>query len=121
MDNWHVQHPYMPKRRVKSRLKAELQKNYIREWRKYREMSLERLADRLGTSHATLSRVERGRQPWNERLLYDLAEALQTDWQSLLMRDPTDPEGLWSIWDQAKPGERRQIIEHAKIILKTGT
>lgn len=112
----------MAQKKVKTRFKLPVQKNYIREWRKFRNhLTLERLADRVGTSHASLSRVERGLQPWNQRLLYALAEALQTDWQSLLMRDPTDPEGIWSLWDQAKPIERRQIVETAKIILKTGT
>jgi hypothetical protein len=36
------------------------------------------------------------------------------------MRDPTDPDAIWSIWDQAKPGQRRQIVEIAKTLVKTG-
>ena len=50
-----------------------------------------------------------------------LAEALQTDAASLLMRDPTDDDAVWSIWDNAKPGERRMILDIAKTITKTGT
>jgi hypothetical protein len=37
------------------------------------------------------------------------------------MRDPTDPEGIWSIWDQAKAAQRRTIVEIAKTIAKTGS
>jgi hypothetical protein len=37
------------------------------------------------------------------------------------MRNPADPEGIWSIWDQAKPGQKAQIVEVAKTLLKTGT
>jgi hypothetical protein len=36
----------------------------------------------------------------------------------LLIRNPLDPDGLWSVWDQAKPGERRQIVEIAKTLIK---
>jgi len=44
-----------------------------------------------------------------------------TDAASLIMRDPSQAEGIWTIWDQAKPGQREQIIEVAKALLKTGT
>ena len=38
------------------------------------------------------------------------------------MRDPTDTDAPWSLWDQAKQGEREQIISMMKIIIgKTGT
>ena len=112
----------MVKKRIKSRQKPALPKNYIREWRKFRaNMTLERLAERVGTSHATLSRIERGLQPWNEGLLRAISEALGTDVVNLLIRDPSDPEGIWSLWDKAEPVQRQQIVETAKIILKTGT
>ena len=118
--------PYQPlcmaKKKVTSRQKPTLPKNYIREWRKFRgNLTLERLADRVGTSHATLSRIERGLQPWNETLLRAISEALDTDVVNLLIRDPTDPEGIWSLWDTAKASDRQKIVETAKIILKTGT
>jgi hypothetical protein len=50
-----------------------------------------------------------------------LADALQTDPPSLLMRNPQDPEGIWSLWDRAKPGMRRQILEVVGTIIKTGS
>lgn len=114
-------HPLHMGRKVKSRFKRQPQKNFIRQWRKKNNLTLERLADRVGTSHATLSRVERGLQDWDETLLRALSEALGTDYVSLLIRDPSDPEGMWSIWDQAKPAERRKIVNIAKEIMRTGT
>ena len=39
----------------------------------------------------------------------------------LIMRDPTEPEGLWSIWDQLAPVERRQLVDIAKALKRTGT
>jgi hypothetical protein len=65
--------------------------------------------------------LERGLRGYTQDMLEALAEALTTDPASLLMRDPSDPEAIWSIWDQAKPGERRRIVEVAKALIRTGT
>ena len=56
-----------------------------------------------------LSKVERGLLPYNQELLERLADALNTDPASLLMRDPSDAGAIWSIWQNASPGERQQI------------
>ena len=102
---------------------AQYRRNFIREWRKRSGLTLEQLADRVTTlgvetTHATLSRVERSRQPYNQPLLEAIADALQTDAASLLMRNPTDPDAMWSIWDQAKPAERELIRDMATTIVK---
>jgi transcriptional regulator with XRE-family HTH domain len=101
--------------------KPQYRRTFIREWRQHRNKTLQQLAEAVGTTHASLSRLERGKQPYSQALLEALAEALQTDVASLLMRDPSDPEAIWSVWDQAKPGVRRQIVEIAKTLTKTGT
>lgn len=74
-----------------------------------------------GMSAASLSRIERGLQPYTQDFLEAAAIAYKTDPASLLMRDPGDPDGIWSIWDNALPGERRAIVEVAKALKKTGT
>lgn len=114
-------------------------RHYLRAWREHRDFTLEDVAERVGLlgearresgdslnapasiTHASLSRIERGLQPYNQVLLELLAEIYQTDLASLLMRDPGDPEGLWSIHDQLRPVERRQVVEIAKTIQRTGT
>lgn len=79
------------------------------------------LAERIGITHASLSRIERGLQPYNQNLLELLAAELKTNPASLLMRDPDDQEGMfWSIWDRAKPAERLLILKLAKTILTNG-
>jgi len=120
---WPVHHTHMAKNTVVSRLKKDppYGKTHIRAWRKHRGLSLETLAERVGVSHGSLSRIERGRQPYAQRLLERLAEELQADPASLLIRDPTDPDGIWSVWEQAKPGQKNQILEVAKTLIKTGT
>jgi transcriptional regulator with XRE-family HTH domain len=95
--------------------------NQIRAWRKHRNnMTLEALASRTGFSHATLGRIERGVQPYNQRVLEALVDALQADVPSLLYRDPTDPDGIWSLWDRAKPAERARLVRVAKAIIDEG-
>lgn len=106
--------------------KPTYRKTYIREWRKHRGLTLEQVSSRLegidhdlGPSH--LSMLERGERGYTQETLEALAEALQTDPASLLMRNPSDPEAIWSIWEQAKPGERQTIVDVARAIAKTGT
>lgn len=96
-------------------------RTFIREWRQYRHYTLQRLAGRVGMTAGNLSHIERGLTPYNQGTLEALAKALQTDPASLLMRNPRDPEGIWSIWEQAKPGVRQQLVEIGKTLVKTGT
>ena len=100
------------------RTRSRFRRTFIREWRNDRGLTLEHLADRLGTTHATLSRIERGMQPYSQDILERLADALRTDPASLLMRNPSSPDAIWSIWDQAKPGEREMIIDLARTVIK---
>jgi transcriptional regulator with XRE-family HTH domain len=96
-------------------------KTYIRAWRVARNLTQEQLADRLHTTKANISRVETGTQGYTQDFLEACAEALSTDVASLLMRDPSHPDAIWSMWDKAKPGERQMIVDIAKTVLKTGT
>lgn len=112
---------YMAKQVTPRFRQVQYRRTFIRQWRKLRGLTLEQLADRIGSTHASLSRIEGGKQPYSQPLLEAIAEALQTDVASLLMRDPSEPDAIWSVWDQAKPAERRQIVEIAKTLLKTGS
>jgi len=99
-------------------------KTFLREYRKKAGLTLERAIERFveagldDMSEAQLSRIETGKQPYTQDFLEAAADAYGTDPASLLMRDPGDPEGIWSIWDNALPGQRREIVDHAKITVK---
>jgi transcriptional regulator with XRE-family HTH domain len=110
----------MPKR-IAFQKKRTRRRTFFKEWRLHRGLSQEQLADRLETSVASISRIESGTQPYTQDVLEALAEALTTDPASLLMRNPDDPEAMWSIWDQAKKAERQLIEELARSVVKTGT
>lgn len=113
-------------------------RHYLRAWRQAAGLTLEQVAERverlseeranadpstraLSMTHATMSRIERGKIPYNQLLLELLADIYHTDRASLIMRDPADPEGMWSIWDQLKPTERAQAVEVIKALRRTGT
>lgn len=73
-------------------------------------------------SHSQLSRIERLEQPYNQELLEALADLYMCDVVDLLIRDPLDPEGMWTLWDRAKPAERQRIRAVADALLReTGT
>lgn len=100
--------------------KRRFRRTFIREWREHRGLTLEQLGDRLDMTASHLSMLERGQRGYTQETLEQIAHALQTDAASLIMRLPGDDE-MWSLWDQAKPGVRRQITEIAKTLTKTGT
>jgi transcriptional regulator with XRE-family HTH domain len=110
-------------------------KHFLREWRKFKGLSLEKVTERLrvmsaereakaariGATHGNLSRIERGEVPYSQDMLELLADIYGTDAASLIMRDPTDPDGIWSVWEPLKPAERVQAVEIIKALKRTGT
>lgn len=100
--------------------KKKFHPTQIRAWRKDRGLNLEQLAGRLDMTASHLSMLERGERGYTQETLEKIAHALRTDVASLIMRVPGDDE-IWSIWDQARPGVRRQITEIAKTLTRTGT
>lgn len=115
-------------------------KHFLREWRAHRGLSLQGVKDRaealfadrvvaegeevdlrkIGLSHSTLSRIERFEVPYNQALLEVLAEVYGTDAGSLIIRNPLDPDGIWSIYDQI-PVADRPIALKALQGFRTGT
>jgi transcriptional regulator with XRE-family HTH domain len=103
--------------------KKRLRPTFLRSWRQHRQRTLVQVAEQLHMTHSQLSRIERGLQPYNQELLEKLAELYRCDVVDLLIRDPSQPESIWSIWDRAHPGERRQITDVAEALIgrRTGT
>jgi len=107
---------------VNPRFKRPVLRNFVRQWREYRNMTQEDLAEAAGMSVSNISQFERGKQGFSDEGIQALAEALQTMSGYLLMVDPTKDDAIWSIWEQAKPGERKMIVNIARqVVGKTGT
>lgn len=110
----------LKRKQVETRFKEpKFRPTFIRQWRKKRGLSQERLADRVGMTGGNLSEIENGNTGYTQATLEALAEALQCSAADLLIRDPSDPEGLWSLWETAKPAQRKQIIGIIKGLLES--
>lgn len=97
------------------------QRHFIREWRKHRGLTQEQLAERIGITKSYLSKIESGKKRYDQPFLEAAAEVLQCEPADLIIRDPSDPDGIWSIWDQLQPAQRTQVVEIAKTLKRTGT
>jgi transcriptional regulator with XRE-family HTH domain len=95
--------------------------HFIKQWRKHRGLTQDQLAERIGIDRAYLSKIESGKRRYDQPFLEAAAVVLQCEPADLLMRDPSDPDGIWSIWDQLRPVERSQVVEIAKTLKRTGT
>lgn len=100
-------------------------RHFIKEWRIHRGLTQEMLAARLGeasgASASNISQIENGKQGYTQAMLEALAEALMTDAASLIMRNPLDPEGIWTVWDTVPQTERSKAIDILKTLARTGT
>lgn len=94
---------------------------FLKEWRKHRGYTQDRLAEMVGLSKPYISQLERGDRQYTQELLEVFAEALQCDIPDLIIRNPTDPDPIWSIWDTLTQPERHQVVEIAKTIKRTGS
>jgi transcriptional regulator with XRE-family HTH domain len=95
--------------------------HFIKEWRKHRGLTQEQLAERIGIDRGYLAKIESGKRRYDQPFLEAAAEVLRCEPADLIIRDPSDPDGIWSIWDQLKPTQREQVVEIAKTIKRTGT
>lgn len=83
---------------------------FLREWRIHRALTQQQLADRAGFSKPFISELERSVKPYTQSTLEALADALSVDPADLIMRDPTSPEAIWSVWDNVPPSKRDQAL-----------
>jgi transcriptional regulator with XRE-family HTH domain len=96
-------------------------KHYIRQWRKFRGMTQEQLAERVGVVRAQLSKIETGARKYDQEFLELAAVALGCEITDLLGRDPTQPQSIMSIWDQVPAESRDQARAVLLTFAKTGT
>ena len=122
-----VHHMYMMQTRAPSRARPKKPKVYrrtfIRAYRLRAEISLEDLAEAVGErtgdgmTHASLSRIERGLQPYSQPILEAIADVLGISTTALLGRDPDAPD-IWSTWEHATRDEQRKIADIARTIIR---
>lgn len=90
-------------------------RHFIREWRKsVPNLTLARLADRVGIAQSSLSRIERGEQPYSQPILEALAEAIGCEPADLIGRLPGAPRELTLLVNRIPPED----VEIAKRFLE---
>jgi transcriptional regulator with XRE-family HTH domain len=100
------------------------QRHFLAEWREFCNLTQEAAADRLGVSQSKLSRVERGKIPYDQDFLEEAAKAYGTSASSLIIRNPFDGGSIWSLQERlakADPMQRRKALEIVETFLRDGT
>lgn len=109
-------------KRVVPRFKPQRRRIFLKEWRKYRGLTQEQLAEAAGMVVSNVAQLEQGRQGYSDKGLEALADALKCTPGQILMVDPSKDDAIWSIWENANQGDRQKIVEIARTITgKTGT
>lgn len=88
-------------------------RHFLREWRKYRGLTQEQLGERVDVSGSNISLLENGKQNYTQRILEEIALALNTEPACLLAEDPTAQDGEWQLLAKLRrlsPLERRQAL-----------
>lgn len=96
--------------------------NYLQAWREFRGMTQTELANAVGSTQNMIGYLEAGERGLSAKWLRRLAPALKTQPGFILEHDPrTLPTDIVEIWINASDTERRQIVNLAQAIVRTGT
>jgi transcriptional regulator with XRE-family HTH domain len=106
-------------------LEKEHKKNYIREWIKFRGLSMRKLEQRMlnedGTpiiSYASISRIAAGKQAYNQGTLEAMAYALSTTPGALLERHPERDAEIVDLLPYIDGDDRTALLKFAKSLAK---
>lgn len=107
--------------------KRKLGTHYIRQWRDKRGLSLEQLADRMEKEPGvrlltpmSISRIERGQQPFTEATLYAFASALDCSPSDLIEVNPLVEGDVIDLLRAMSDEERRKAIQVLRAMTGTG-
>ncbi len=97
--------------KVRTYFKDGKPRHFIKEWRKHRGLTQQRLADRLGFTHGAVSQLERGLVGYTQPTLEALADALQCEPADLLWRDPDSEFGaILAEVSKFPPEQHKRIV-----------
>lgn len=114
--------PYLHKLRCVSMaknlpvIKSKKPRHYVRQWRKHRGYTLEQLAQHVGVTQGAIAQLERGEVGYTQSMLEALAYNLRCKPADLIMRDPTEPAGLWSLWRGLSPDQKQEAINYLRLL-----
>lgn len=101
---------------------AEKPPHFLREWRTFRHMTQQELAEAIGTSKTVISEMERGNLQLSPKWLRKMAPVLNTSPGYILDHDPedlpTDVLDIWASIDERDRDQARRVLESFR---RTGT
>lgn len=89
---------------------------YLRQWRKFRRMTQEQLAEAVGLTASSISQLENGKQGFTSESLAEFALALQCSPADLLAFDPKRTDSFWPLMQAAERLEGRERRQALAII-----
>lgn len=102
--------------------KPQKRRHFVKQWRKFKRLTQEQLAERIGVTPGAISQLELGRINYTQPMLEKLAEEFGCKPGDLLNVDPTVDKAMWSIWETLDIPARNQVAEIASTFQrKTGT
>lgn len=107
----------MAKKRTRLSLGPK-KRHFIKEWRRYRKLTQEKLATRLDISTSHISQIERGTINYTRETLEAIAYALACEPADLLGRDPNRPDNeLRMIIDNLAPDMQPRVLRVVKALV----
>jgi transcriptional regulator with XRE-family HTH domain len=96
--------------------RREKPKNHLAEWRLFRQMTQQQLADEAGTTKSVISLLESGDRGLSDKWLQRLAPPLRTSPGFLMDHNPEDlPTDILDLWAEIPETHRAQ----ARAVLET--
>lgn len=95
-------------------------RNYLRAWRQKAGLTLEELADKVGTTRSVVSLLENEKRPLSAKWLRKFADALGTTPGRILDVDPNEADAeVLDIWDHIATKDRARAVRVLRSL--TGT
>lgn len=102
--------------------KPQPRRHFVKQWRKFKGLTQEQLAERIGVTPGAISQLEMGRVRYTQNMLEALADEFGCKPGDILNVDPTKEGAMWSIWENLDIATRNQVVEIARTFQKkTGT
>jgi len=101
--------------------KRNRSKTYIKAWRNLRELSQEKVAEKIGISRENYGRIESGKVPYNQDYLELCAETLNCTPADLLGCDPKMQnlvEQLHALVVRAHHSDQKRVLDIAKTLIE---
>jgi transcriptional regulator with XRE-family HTH domain len=91
-------------------------RTYLAEWRRFRKLNQEDIADRTEVDRTTVGRIERGEIPYNQDFLERFATSVGCDPTDLLNINPLEPDPSVLLFSRLRTAPRA-VQERALAVL----